>query len=252
MAVAASSKVNRSVGLRGTNSKTALQLLAIAPAQAEFCVVFKEHVVLAILIEGEAPDPIEVDDGRAVDATEEGGIQILLELRDAAAQHVSSLGHVEASVVVGRFDPIDFRGLEEGDLARVFDDEAVESSGETFAESDFLPRAFQGEIETCIVERLEEIIEGSGLERAEGVLIVSGDEDDGGGDIVAEKFEHVEAVALGHLYVEEEEFGFELADEGGRFDAGAALGEDFDRGIEAQEDGEIASREGFVVDDEGG
>jgi hypothetical protein len=115
-----------------------------------------------------------------------------------------------------------------------------------------LPCTFEGEVEACIVEGLEEIVEGSGFEGAKGVLIVGSDEDDGGRDIVAEEFEHVEAVALGHLNVEKEEVGLELADEGGGFDAGAALGQDFDRGVAAQEDGEIASGEGFVVNDDGG
>ena len=58
-------------------------------------------------------DAIEVDDGRTVDAAEDGGVQILLEFRDTAAQHVRSLGDVEAGVVVGCFDPIDFGYFQE-------------------------------------------------------------------------------------------------------------------------------------------
>lgn len=229
-----------------------MQLLSIASAQAESGLVFEEHFVLAVFAEGEAADAIEVDDGGAVDAAEDGWVQVLFELRDAAAQHVRALSYVEAGVVVGCFDPIDLGGFQERDLAGVFDDDALEFSRESFAEGDFLPGAFEGEVESCVVEGLEEIVEGSGFEGAQGVLIVCGDEDYGGRHVVAEEFEYIEAVALGHLNVEEEKVGLEGADRRGRVDTGAAFGEDFNCGIAAQEDCEIGSRERFIVDDDGG
>ena len=45
----------------------------------------------------------------------------------------------------------------------------------------------------------------------------------------AKQLEHIEAVALGHLYVEEEEVGFRAANLGESVGAGAALGDDLDR-----------------------
>jgi hypothetical protein len=159
---------------------------------------------------------------------------------------------VKTCVIVGCFDPIDLGDFEERDLAGVFDCEALEFSGDIFAESDFLSGAFESEVESRVVEWLEEIVESSGLEGAQGVLIVGCDEDNGGRDIVAEKFEYVEAVALWHLDVEEEKIGFVGANFREGVYAGGAFSDDFDIGIETEEDGEIASCERFVVDDDGG
>jgi hypothetical protein len=90
------------------NAEAALQLLAMTSAQAEPDFVFEEYLVFAVFVEGKAVDAIEVDDGGAVDATEDSGIEILFEFGYAAAQHVSALADVEAGVVVGGFDPIYF------------------------------------------------------------------------------------------------------------------------------------------------
>ena len=109
------------------------------------------------------------------------GSKILLEFRDAAAQHVRSLSDVEAGVVVGGFDPIDLGGSQERDLTGALDGEAIELSRVIFAEFDFLLCAVEGEIEARVVEGLQEVVERSGFEGAQCVLIVGGDEDDGGG-----------------------------------------------------------------------
>ena len=111
---------------------------------------------------------------------------------------------------------------------------------------------FERQVKTRVVERLQKIVERSRLEGAQGVLIVGRDEDDSGRDIAAQKFEHVEAVALGHLHIEEEQIWLVVSDHRRSVKAGATFGDDLNCGVEPQEDGKIASRERFVVDDDGG
>ena len=157
---------------------------------------------------------------------------------------------METGVVVGGLDPIDLGDFEEGDLAGALDCEAFEFSREIFAERDSLLGALEGEFEACVVEWLEEIVERSGFEGAQGVLVVGGDEDDGGRDIVAEQFEHVEAVALGHLNVEEEQVGFGAANLCRAPLRRSRIRRRFRSPDRSRRDGEVAARERLVVDDE--
>ena len=148
-----------------------------------------------------------------MDAAKSGGIEILLEFGDAATQHVGSRACVQACIVVGCLDPVDLGDVEEGDVTCVLDDEAFRCCRSDLCQCNFFPGAVEGEIEPRVVEWFEQVVEGSGLEGAQGVPVVGGDEDDGRRNITAEKFKHVEAVALGHLDVEEEEVRFGAADE---------------------------------------
>ena len=82
-------------------------MLAMTSAQAEPDFVFEQNFVFAFFVEGQAADAIEIDDGGAVDAAEDGGVEVLFEFGYAAAQHVSAVADVQAGVVVCGFDPID-------------------------------------------------------------------------------------------------------------------------------------------------
>jgi hypothetical protein len=97
--------------------------------------------------------------------------------------------------------------------------------------------AVEGEIEAGVVEGLQEIVQGSGFKGSQGVLVVGGYEDYGWRDVVAQKLQDVESVALWHLDVEEDEVGLCASDECRGVRAGAAFADDFNAGVEAKEYG---------------
>ena len=110
--------------------------------------------------------------------------------------------------------------------------------------------ARKGAIESCIVEGLQKIVERTRLEGAQCVLIVSGDEDDGGWQLSAKQLEHIETIAFGHLYVEENEIRFLAANLGESLCSRTALGDDFDILITPQQDSKIGARGRLVVHDQ--
>src|ERR1700761_3077809 len=124
---------------------------------------------------------------------------------------------VQRGIIIGSFDPVDFGERDEGDLAGRLDGESVEIARVILAEFDLLLCAREGEIKTRVVKGLQEIVERSGLESAKCVLIIRSDEDDGRREVGAQEFNDVEAVALWHLHVEEEEVRARAADLSRRF-----------------------------------
>lgn len=176
----------------------------------------------------------------------------MFEIDDAATNHVGPLTDVDASVIVGGFDPVDVDKFDEKDFSGALDDEALELGRSFATESDLLFGALECEVKARVVKGLEEIVEGTGLEGAESVLIVGSGEDDCGRQVFAEALDYFEAVTLGHLDVEEEEIGFRIANDGGCIESGIALSDDFDTGLAAKKDCEIATRQRFVIDDDRG
>jgi len=59
-------------------------------------------------------------------------------------------------------------------------------------------------VEPLLVERLEQVVHRRDLEGAQGVAVVGGDEDDGGQVAVGELPQHLEAVEVRDLDVQEE------------------------------------------------
>src|SRR5580658_1888335 len=103
---------------------------------------------------------------------------------------------MQGSVIVGSFDPIDFGDFHERDLASALDDYLIQISWRALAAGDSLLGSTEGEIESGIIERLQEVVEGAGFEGAQGVLVVGGDKDNSGRQISAQQFEDVKAVAF--------------------------------------------------------
>ena len=95
-------------------------------------------------------------------------------------------------------------------------------------------------------ERLQQVVDGVHLEGAQRVLIVGGDEDHG--DVAADQLEHLEAVELRHLHVEQQQIGLQLGHRLDRLEAVGALGDDLDAGIAARYSRSTAARQLFVVD----
>ena len=61
------------------------ELFAIAAAEAEPGSVVEEEFMAAVFVEFEAANAIEIDDGGAMDAAEDGRVEVLLEFGDASA-----------------------------------------------------------------------------------------------------------------------------------------------------------------------
>ena len=61
----------------------------------------------------------EVDDGRAVDPHELLGIELRLELRESLPHDVHRVSDVQLDVIVGGFERIDIRGIDERDLVAI-------------------------------------------------------------------------------------------------------------------------------------
>ena len=59
------------------------------------------------------------------------------------------------------------------------------------------------------------------LEGAHGVRVIRRDEDRGRQDLGTERLQHLEAIDLGHLHVEEHELDLRALDQRGRLDADA-------------------------------
>ena len=81
------------------------------------------------------------------------------------------------------------------------------------------------------------------------MLIVGGDEDDERHALAADRFDHLEAVHLRHLHVEEHQIGFVIHDGGDSFLAVAALRDDLDILLVGQQPGQPLARERFIVHD---
>ena len=107
--------------------------------------------------------------------------------------------------------------------------------------------AIERALETLGGKRFEQIVGRLRVEGAHGVLIVGGDEDHG--RLGVDQLEHLEAIELRHLDVEENKVGRKFVDGLDGFEAVAALGRDFDFGMGGKEFAKIAARQFFVVDE---
>src|SRR5690606_1659699 len=83
-----------------------------------------------------------------------------------------------------------------------------------------LLRARERPLEALLVERLEQVVDGGQVERADGVLVVRGHEDDGGRVLRADRLDDLDPAQLGHRDVEEDEVRTLAPDE---LDGGPAI-----------------------------
>ena len=84
--------------------------------------------------------------------------------------------------------------------------------------------------EALAVERLQQVVERPHLERLQRVLIVGGDEDDERHLVGADRLDHLEAVHLRHLHVEEHEVRRVVVNSGDGLFAVARLRDQFESG----------------------
>ena len=223
---------------------------------------------------------VDVDDVAAVDAPEEGGVEEFEEVFEGAALGLAfeALGDDADDAFIDGGEA-DFGLVDEEEAALCLDDEAlglarggglriVEKAEEGvelrggLGVGDAGAHALQGLFDAGAVEGLEEVVDGVYVKGADGVLVISGGEDDlgermgfAGGAGLAEAEEALdggEAIEAGHLDVEEDEIGVVLLNELDGLNAVAALGEDIDAADLVEEVAELFASELFVVDDEGG
>ena len=196
--------------------------VVLVAAEAKLAAVFHDDEVAAaepgldLLHEG------DVDDGGAVDADEFFGVEFLFEALEGFADFEGALACVKAGVVAEGFDAFDLGDGEETDAAVLGDGNACEKGwlggaaelGEKELKGigvegavDALADAIEGLAEAVGGEGFEEIVDGVDFKGLERVLVVGGDEDDGGRAFGGKAGDDFEAVPLGHADVEEEEVG---------------------------------------------
>src|SRR5271163_5280738 len=112
--------------------------------------------------------------------------------------------YMQASVIVGGFDPVNLGDFHECDPAGTLDGQTLHLSRQISAMDDLLLGTVEGPIESRIVEGLQQVIERPRLESAQCIMVICGHEYDCGWKVLAQQFEHVEAIALRHLHVEED------------------------------------------------
>ena len=193
-----------------------------------------------------------------MDAHEAGRIERRFEFGDGLLLEIALAAGVKSDVVVLRFDIVELVERDDMDLRAILDDDALRAFGGGTRGSDFggefsfaqaLLGAFKGAFKAVGAERLQEIVDGVGIERAHGVLIVCRGEDHGGSSV--DELENFEAVELGHLDIEEKKVGGVFGAGFHGFESVLAFSSDFDFGMGAEQFAEVGSRELFVVDDHG-
>ena len=101
-------------------------------------------------------------------------------------------------------------------------------------------------------DRLEQVVEGVLLKRAQGKLVVGGDEDDVGAQVRVQHAHQLQPADARHLDVEKQQVGFEAMDGGQRLHGVGALSQQADIARLLQQQPQLLAGEGFIVDDQGG
>jgi len=203
--------VGAMVGLGAEAAGELFDGVVLVAAEAEFAAVFHDDEVAAAEPGLDLLHEIDVDDGGAVDADEFFGVEFLLEALQGLADFEGALACVEASVVAEGFDALDLGDGEETDAAVLRDRDAREEGWFGGAAElreqelkgvgvdgavDALADAIESFAEAVGGEGFEEIVDGVDFEGLERVLIVGGDEDDGGCAIGGKAGDDFEAVGF--------------------------------------------------------
>lgn len=132
-------------------------------------------------------------------------------------------------------------------------DKLLETVGSGRLRVERFARALDGFGDACLVEGLEDVIDGVYVEGLNGVLIERGSKNDMWHFHFAfdKLFEDTEAVKTGHLNVKEDQIGGVFFDERDGFDAVFALADDVDFGKSFEKKRELFARGFFVVNDDG-
>jgi hypothetical protein len=97
-------------------------------------------------------------------------------------------------------------------------------------------------------ERFQQVVDRMDLERFDRVLVIGGDEDDR--DLAPEQLQHVKAVQLRHLNVEEDQIRLLLRDRFHRLETVAALCDDVDVRVRCEQLAQQHPRQRFIVNND--
>src|SRR5215470_10545067 len=150
---------------------------------------------------------------------------------------------MEAGIVVCRLDPIDLCGFQEQNLSGAFDGQPLRLCWPIFVYNPLLGSG-EGARKTRVIERFQKIVKSPRLEGTQRILVESCHENDRPRQIIAEHFKHIETVQLRHLHIQKHDVWVPIADVFKSLLPRAALADDFDFWIAAQQDAKIAAREG--------
>ena len=225
-------------------------------------------------------DTLPIDYGGTVDANEYCRVEQFLEVFHRAAQHVRFAVGMHAHVVAGRVNPVDGVHVDQVSFGSIANHETLRphlvliARGEGFFNrhltagqlTDQLQQlvamlvgqlfdavasgAVDGIAQSLIVDRLQQVVEGIGLEGPQCKLVVSGDEDDFRHIATGQSSQHIEAVHARHLDIQEHEVGRVFTNGRQRLTSITGIPANLDAIDICEAQFESPSRQFLVVDDQ--
>ena len=213
------------------------QVAPVTVAQLQSGSVLQDHDVFASDARLDFTHAIQIDDRAAMDACEPARVEASAEVLERVPDQVDFLRDMDPDIVVGGLDPVDFGRADEIDAPSVPDHDPGEvpprlgtggNGRRRLIPRQLLPHAGERYREPARIERLEEIVDDSQLERAGGVLVVRRDEHHQWKVLRVQGLEHVETAAVRQLHVEEDHVGMELSQHRYGFGTATACSHDLD------------------------
>ena len=226
-------------------------------------------------------DALQVDNRRAVHALEHLGVEALFHYLHGGAQDMGFLTCVDAHVIAGGVDKVDIVDLNPGDAPAVLDvqvaiiergpfnafglfqDRREDHPGRVFHLFDQihqfsvlrdnaalmhdLPDPVDRRLQLGIVNRFQKVIQGMGLERFQGILVISGNKNHQRHVITDQRANHVKAVKTRHLDVKQHQVGLLFSDRLDRLAAVGTGGDDIDILKRLEPHLQPLQRQGFVI-----
>ena len=166
-------------------------------------------------------EPRDVENNPTMDPDEHVFVEQRLELGQRLLLQVSPARRLHRHVIVLRFEVVDLLDRNHVHVGTIADENPLErrlprASGRGQARRHFLPRrdsaarAIERLGEPLRAERLEQVVDGVHLERADGVLVVGSGENHRRLVQRIDFSQDIEAVAIGHLDVQKEQIRAEL------------------------------------------
>ncbi len=101
-----------------------MQSVSIAAAEFEPGAIAQDDKILAIEVRQEFLDAVDINNGRAVNPKESLWIQLGLKSTHRFVQEVFFPAYVQAYIITGSFDPIDFIDVEKKNASGLFEHQA--------------------------------------------------------------------------------------------------------------------------------
>jgi len=175
---------------------------------------------------------------------------------------------MKSRVIVRPFDPVDVADRDEDDPARLANCQSLGVArrrwriilgAKDLIQSIYVANRFTAHVilapperlvEPRVVDRLQHVIHGGHVERANGVFVVCGDKDDGGHICSADGPNDAKTIQHRHLHIEQDQIRTLFQD--GVHRAFPILGgrQELELGIMTEKSNEPLPGDGFIVDDQ--